>query len=348
MFEAGETSFRRGLRLGLGLVAIAGVAFVLWRAWTVVEALVIATVLSVAIWPWVSRLSQGEGLRLPRPVAVVAILGTTFALIAGLLWLAVTTALPIFDRAATEFPDIAGPIRSLLEPFRSGDVGEGARRVVEDAAAEATGPGGTDAASFLIGSLGGALTFLLVLVFTLFMLIDGDRYAGWMFMLLPRERRADARGLAVRIRDRLSRWVIGWASYGLLAGLAVGLITFALGIPSPWLYGIGALAFALIPGVGTSLVFIPAAFVALGGPPWQLPALAAAAVVYHAADTLFIAPRFLAGALRLPTFVGLVAVLVGVSLFGVWGALIASPLAAAIHETLMEELRPRAATQSAA
>lgn len=228
-------------------------------------------------------------------------------------------------------------------------MGEGARRVVEGAAADASGgAGGTDAASALIGSLGGALTFALVFVFTLFLLIDGDRYAGWMFMLLPRDRRADARSLAGRIRDRLSRWVVGWASYGLVAGLAVGLITFALGVPSPWLYGILGAAFALIPGIGTSLAFIPAAFMTLAGPPWQLPALAVAAVAYHALDAFFIAPRLLAGALRLPTFVGLIAVLVGVSLFGIWGALIASPLAAAVHETLLEELHPRAATPSAA
>lgn len=344
MLDPSDTTFRRGLRFGLGLVAVGVVLFVLWKAWTVVEALIIATVLATALWPWVSRLTRGSGGPLPRPLAVLTMMVVAFGTVAGLVWLAVLGAVPILDRVATEMPGLAGPLRDSLEPFRSGDVTEGARRVVEEATDEADPQTGStiDAAALAVAAAGGATTFLLVLGFTLFLLIEGDRYAGWAFMLLPSERRVSARAFAVAVRDRLASWVIGWIGYAFVSAAAVGTILFALQVPTPWLFAVLAFIFALVPGLGVVLAFLPAAVLAAGGPPWQAIAVIVAAAVYHAVDVMYLAPRLHAGVLQLPTFVGLVAVLVGVALFGVWGGLIASPVAAVIAMSLNEGLRPHA------
>lgn len=343
MLDPTDTSFRRGLRLGVGLVAVGAAVFVLWRAWTVVEALFIAMVLSTALWPWVSRLSRGSGGALPRPVAVAAIFIAAFGTIAGLLWLAVLGAVPILDRVAAEMPGVAGPIRDALEPFRSGDLGEGARQVVEEATNGAPlEEGQTDAAALALAAAGGATTALLVVAFTLFLLIEGDRYAGWAFMILPKERRASARALAVAVRDRLSGWVVGWIGYAFATAFLVGAIMFALQVPTPWLFGVLAFIFALVPGLGVVLAFVPAAVLASGGPPWQTMAVIVAAALYHATDVMYLSPKLHAGVLQLPTFVGVVAVLVGVAIFGIWGGLIAAPVAAVIAMTLNETLRPHA------
>lgn len=340
MFDPGETPSKRGLRLGLGLLAVGAGAFVLWRAWTVVEALIISLVLATALWPWVSRLSRGSGGPLPRPIAVAAIVVAAFGTLAGLIWVAVLGAVPILDRLATEMPGLAGPVRDALEPFRTGDVGEGARRVVEGATDQPQAGGSTDAAAVAVAAAGGATTFLLVFAFTLFMLIEGDRYAGWAFMLLPKERRASARAFAVAVRDRLSSWIIGWIGYAFVSAAAVGTILFALQVPTPWLYAVLAFLFALVPGLAVILAFVPAAILAGGGPPWQMLAVIIAGAIYHAIDAMYIAPRLHAGVLQLPVFVGMVSVLVGVAIFGVWGGLIASPVAAVIAMTLNETLRP--------
>jgi predicted PurR-regulated permease PerM len=215
--------------------------------------------------------------------------------------------------------------------------------VVEEATEE-TPPGEarTDAAALAIAAAGGATTFLLVLAFTLFLLVEGDRYAGWAFMLLPKERRASARAFAVAVRERLSAWIIGWIGYAFVSAGAVGTILFALQVPTPWLFAVLAFLLALVPGLAVILAFVPAAILAGAGPPWQVLAVIVAGAIYHALDAMYIAPRLHAGVLQLPTFVGLVAVLIGVAIFGVWGGLIASPVAAVIAMTLNETLRPHA------
>lgn len=338
-------SFGAGVRLGLGLLAVAAGAILVWRAWGVLQPLLIAAVLATALWPWVSRLASWRAAgrwRLPRPLAVALIYVTTSLAAGALIWVTVASSLPILERITAEFPGPTAELRGYLDAFRSGDLGSGARRVVEEAASDGARQAEPDPlapGSVAVGLLGGLFTLGLVLIFTFFLLLEGDHFVGWAFQLLPRERRAEARGLALRIRDRMSNWILGWLVYGGVSGVVVTVAMVALGIPDPWLYGIGALVLALLPGLGPFLVTVPAFVVALGLASWQAPAVAAFGLAYYLADVAVLAPRLMGHSVRVPTFVALVALFVGIALMGLWGALIATPIAAAIHQVLGERVR---------
>lgn len=176
-----------------------------------------------------------------------------------------------------------------------------------------------------------------MLLFTFLLLVSGDRIASWLFMILPRDRRADARALSGRIRDRLGRWILGWLAYGAVNGAIVFAVMAALGVPAPWTFAIVALVLALLPGLGPVLVYAPAVAISLDTG-WRVGALAAAALAQHALDVVVLAPRVLAAELRLPPIVTLVAVMVATAIFGFWGALVAVPVVVAVQQVLRERV----------
>jgi len=193
-----------------------------------------------------------------------------------------------------------------------------------------------DVLGLALGLFGGIASTGLILIFTFFLLLEGHQFAQWVILLAPRERRPRVRALGLSIRDRVSRWVLATAIYSTISGLIVTAGTTLLGLPMPWLYGVGALVLALIPGLGPAISVIPAVFVAFTISPWRGVATAAFGIVLYIFDATFMAPKIFGNMLRLPMFVVFLAILLGSELLGVWGAILALPIATAIQMIVQE------------
>ncbi|MHB1133862.1 MAG: AI-2E family transporter [Chloroflexota bacterium] len=356
LFQDG--SFQAGLRVSLAVLFVIAALFLVQTAWFVFQALIIAIVLSASLWPWVSRLGGRawgpRNWRPPRFLTTSLIYLSSFALLGALVWITLVSALPELDRALASYPTQTAFLQEYLQPFRAGDLAGGAARVAEDVAREATQPqngnGQAGAASpgpaplainagaLLVGLFGGVVTLVLVLIFTFFLLLDGDRFAQWALFLLPRERRPRARLVGLAIRDRVSRWILAEALYVSASGVLVFAGAFLLQLPSPWLYGVLGALCAFLPGIGPAISLIPAFVVALSLEAWQPVGVALFGLLVQALDNTVLVPRVFGQAMRLPALAVLLAVLLGTALMGAWGALIATPVAVAVEVLVREEL----------
>ena len=193
-----------------------------------------------------------------------------------------------------------------------------------------------DPGGLLLSLLGGILNTALVLIFAFFLLLEGNRFAQWGIVLVPGPSRPRMRALGLRIRDRASQWVLATVIYSSLAAAILTAGLFVIGLPNPWLFGILGAMMALIPGLGVGLVAIPAALVALSLSTWQVIAVVIFGLTLHVVDATVLAPKVFGNRLRLPTFVVFVAILLGSELLGLWGAIIALPLAAGIDLVLRD------------
>jgi predicted PurR-regulated permease PerM len=111
----------------------------------------------------------------------------------------------------------------------------------------------------------------------------------------------------------------------------------ALQLPSPWLYGIVGATLGIFPGLGPWIAYLPAFAVALGLSAWQATAVLGLGLAMYIIDSTALSTRIYGGLLHLPMFVVLLALLIGAALLGVWGAMIAAPVAAGV-QTLLEDL----------
>lgn len=197
-------------------------------------------------------------------------------------------------------------------------------------------------ASFAAGQAGGLLkgiiAFVLKLVITLgvlfFLLRDAEVFAAALRRLLPFGAEQNERLLTLTT-DLVTASVTATLAIAAIQGL-IGGTTFALlGIATPAVWGVVMGSFALIPVVGSTLVWLPAAaWLLLSGSVVKgVTLLLVGALVIGNVDNL-VRPWLMAGSARMNTLVLLVSLMGGVSAFGFIG-IVLGPLVAALLTALV-------------
>lgn len=155
----------------------------------------------------------------------------------------------------------------------------------------------------------------------------GRRNYRWLASHTPLPRRAFTR-FARAFRETGRGILVGGGGTALVQGATATVVFVAIGVPRAWLLGPLCAIAALVPAVGTGLVWVPLAIelAATGDYARAVAVAATGAIVISLLDNLLrpILTRF--GRLRLPALVVLVSMIGGVAAFGPWGALL-GPLA---------------------
>lgn len=196
-------------------------------------------------------------------------------------------------------------------------------------------------ASYLAGRAGGLLkgivSFLFSLVITLavlfFLLRDAVIFSSALRRLLPFGREQNERLLRLTA-DLVSASVTATLAIAGIQGVLGGIAFALLGISAPAVWGIVMAILALLPVVGASIVWAPAAlWLVLSGSVVKGVVLLLIGVVLLGNVDNLVRPWLMAGSARLNTLLLLVSLLGGVSAFGFIG-IVAGPLVAALVTAL--------------
>lgn len=167
----------------------------------------------------------------------------------------------------------------------------------------------------------------------------GARNYRWLARHAPIPRRAFTR-LARAFHETGRGIIIGGGGTALIQGTVATITYVAVGVPRAWLLGPLTAIAALIPAIGTGIVWIPLAIeLALTGDYARAIAITIMGAGVISLIDNFVRPilvRF--GKLELPTIVVLVSMLGGIAAFGAWGALL-GPLAVRMAVEALEILR---------
>jgi len=189
----------------------------------------------------------------------------------------------------------------------------------------------------------GAVIAVLVFGAALYtFLSDGERGYAWLEEHAPIPNQAFAR-LAAAFRETGRGLIVGAGGTALVQGALATAAYLAIGIPRAFILGPLTALCALVPFVGTGLVWIPLAIeLGASGQYWRLGVVVAVGVGVHSLVDNFVRP-FLTryGHLKLPTFVVLVSMLGGIAVFGATGALLGPLVVRLCVESLSIELERR-------
>ncbi len=151
----------------------------------------------------------------------------------------------------------------------------------------------------------------------------GRRAYFWLARHTPIPHRAFTR-FARAFRETGRGILIGGGGTAILQGVTATIAYVAIGVPRAWLLGPLTAIAAIVPAVGTGLVWVPLAIeLAVTGDYTRALAVALVGAVVISIIDNFVRPvlvRF--GHLNLPTLVVLVSMLGGIAAFGAWGALL--------------------------
>jgi predicted PurR-regulated permease PerM len=196
---------------------------------------------------------------------------------------------------------------------------------------------------FLIGSLGSAtvvtvniLFMLFVLLYTMFFfLIDGERLLGKILYYLPLEDK-DERRMLDKFTSVTRATLKGTAVIGVIQGTLAGGAFAVVGIPSAVFWGTVMAVLSFIPGIGSALVWVPAALILAVSGNWGRGLILAiwCAVVVGSVDN-FLRPQLVGKDTQMHELMILFSTLGGIAMFGVLGVII-GPIIAALFVTVWE------------
>jgi predicted PurR-regulated permease PerM len=298
-----------------------------------------AAVLAIFVYPWHERLAANYGNA--RAAALSTLVVTLLIVGPGLV---ILTAFVQESRAALSAVDrdaFAGPfalleqawnrIRGLIPGAQTIDL----RNLIDEAISRTGG--------FLAARVGGLLADIVVLLFQLFVTLfalffflrDADTIMQEVRRSVPFEDLRRERMIR-QIRDLVYASVAAGLVIASLQGLAGGVVFALLGLGAPVFWGVMMGFLALLPFVGTWVVWVPAAIwlMATGQVAKGL-VLAVLGVTIVGSIDNFLRPAILSGRARMNGLLMFISLLGGVSVFGLLG-LVLGPVVTAIVSGLFE------------
>jgi len=330
---------KRRQRVDITFKTLALIVVTLAGCWVAIHLLPVLLVVVVALFlvgtlnPTVEWLEH-RGLRRSWGIAIVfvAVLVTT-----ALLGILTIPALAEQVRALiAREPDIRGRIADVLERHRmTVAMAQSLRDLHYDAVARAAA--GT---AFAISSRAiEIVAYLASSVFlALYVMIDRDRLRGGLFAMLPRSQHVRLSRVLLKLETIVSGYIRGQVLTSALMALFVFALLSVCRISNALPIAVFAGLADVLPYIGAILSIGPAALAA-SPKGWVVVAIVIAVLLgYEEFESRFLVPKIYGRALRLPSSIVLLALLIGGTLMGIVGALLALPVAAAIR-MIIEELR---------
>ena len=300
--------------------------------------MILVSVFSVAVLSPVATAMERR-LRWSRAIcSTVLVLGILVAIAVVVLVLvqAISDAVIGFSN---DLPQILDEVRqSDLGDFING--GSGAVDTLREHASDITSGVGKvsgGVADVGVSAFGAVTLFFSVIFLTLFGLIEEPRVRDWIGGLMYRDKRERYLDVTDRIIHTTSRYMLGNLAISVVCGTVYGLTAEILGLPYPLALALIAGILDLIPTVGATIAGIVIGIVALSVSVEALIVFAIVMVVYQQIENYVLQPTIIGKAAQVSGFTVLTSVLVFGALFGLIGAIIGVPIAAAL-QILVDEL----------
>ena len=198
-----------------------------------------------------------------------------------------------------------------------------------------------DAAGILsdigLGLVNSIFAGVSILILSLFMIGSGRTWLEWVARRQGPGREDWMKNLFDRIGTAVGNYVAGALGQALIAGILAYIVLRILGVPYSGSLAVLIFLLDLVPLVGATLGAIVVGIITVFSDfPGDTIIWAIWSIVYQQVENSVIQPRIQARAVQVHPFVVLTSVLFGSTLFGVLGALLAIPVAAAIQIAIIE------------
>lgn len=301
----------------------------------IIASLLFAVIIASALEPAINWL---KARRIPRIFGVLIIyMGITFGFF-FLIYLVFPLILEDLRSVATLYPTLQN--QALTEINRTGVLSffpllsSDTLKSVFDLPSEYIGKLGNGAFSVLASAFGGLFSFILVVVFSFYLAAQEKGIESFLRMVTPLSRESYIIDLWRRSQQKLGRWFQAQLLLGALVGVFIFFGLTLLGVPHPLLFALLSALFEIIPVVGPILAAVPAVGAAfLVSPLLGISALVLYVVVQQT-ESHVIVPLVMRKAIGLSPLIVVLALLVGAKIGGIFGILLAVPLATIFVELL--------------
>ncbi len=329
--------------------ALAGLAVTIALAWGLYLArnalllVYISALVAIGLAPLAAAIERQPlygRRRLPRWAAILIIY---LCLLAFLVGLGVLVIPPLVMQARELWAELPAMMQRAQQWLMERGLLSGEMSVRE--AIQQSPVGGTDAVGALVaavwGFVGGIFGLIAILILAFYLLVDADNLVRTFVRLFPPAERSRVEDACRRVSGKVSAWLGGQLLLGGIIGSTAAVGLFLMGVPYFYVLALIAGIGELIPIVGPLLAAVPAVAVAFSVSPALALGVAVFFLLQQQVENHVLVPKVMERQVGVSAVAVIVALLLGGTLLGVVGAILAVPTVA-ILQVLFEELVPEA------
>lgn len=333
--SSGATWFLRGLAAALGVAVVVALAWLVIQAIGELVLIGLAFFIAVGLDPAVQWLHRH---RLPRWAAVTVVVVVGLGTVAGFLATAIPVAVSQATQFATALPQYLQSAAGRDSVIGRVDARFHLQQVVEHAL---TGDNGATVLGAGEAVFTGVTSTVIVIALVVYFLADLPRLQRTLYRLVPRSRRPRAVVLGDQIFAKVGGYVLGSLVLATIAGVSTLIWLLIIGVSYAVLLAILVALLDLIPVLGSIIGGVAVTVVVFTVSTPSAIATILFFVAYRLVEDYVLLPRIIGRTVNVPALVTLVAVVLGASLLGPIGAIVAIPVAAAGLLLLREVVIPR-------
>ena len=319
------------------------VAYSLYVIREVLLSLYIAGLLAVGLSPVVRKIERHKLLsgryRVPRWLAILVLYVTFLLAVAFVLSLVIPPLVRQIRELVGNLPQYADRLQAELTRRGLVDANWSWSSLFKDMQM----PGGV-AISGIFGALSGAVGALgkivTVLLLPFYLLLEASALRSWLLQFVQPDNRKRADRIARAVTIKVGAWLNGQLVLGAVIGTTATVGLWLLGVPYFYVLGLIAAVGELIPVVGPILAAIPAILLAFTVSPQTALFVTLFCWGQQFVENNVLVPRIMERQVGVSPVAIIVALLVGSSLLGFIGAILAVPSVAIIQVLVNEFLLP--------
>lgn len=341
---------RSGFTVALGVLLALTLAATVAGISTVLMSIFLGGFLALGLDPAVRALER-RGVRRPIGVAIVAV--AFLVLVVAILLIVVPATVRQLAAVIEAAPETIESVQESawyidlernLGIDLSAVIAEGLQSLTT-LSSFLTISGGVLRAGF--GVIGAVSSFVMVSVLTLYFVASLESIKATAAQLVPAYRRDNFSRLLDEVTSSVGGVVAGGVTLSSINAAVVLVLQLAVGSPAPVVLAIGAFFITLVPMIG-SLVFLVIGGVAtLFVSPTAALVFVIAYFVYIQIEAYVVTPRVMGRAAAVPSVLVIIGAMIGATLLGLLGALVAIPITASILIIVRQVWIPRQNGQTA-
>lgn len=318
------------------IVLAVGICYLVWRIRSIIEDILIASILAFALVGPVDRLCalRVKWLR-PRVHRLLATLAV-FLAFAALVWFAVSMMVSPFEH---EVRSLKMNRAAVIAAAASAKIWYHSLPPMLRAFVERQNPAamiptpGRWISEALMGTMAGIskiVDIILIPVLAFYFVLDGRELRNEFLAVLPKNRRRESISLLRESSLIMRTFIVAQIWLCVIAGVVVFFFLTWFGMPSPLILAMLAGVTRAIPIIGPVISGIPIVILALLQPNGFVLALKVLTFfsIMHLVESKLIMPKFIGHRIHLHAALVIIVLLIGYEFFGLLGMFMAAPVAA--------------------
>ncbi len=327
-----DISWRTILKISIAVA----IFYVLYSVRDIMIWFIFALTISILFNPVINFLQKR---RIPRTIAVILVYVGTFGALSFLLYLIIPLFISEIQMFLKSFPEyfekISPPLKGLgIRAFEDIESFLGAMGTTLEGMAD-------NIFGALFAIFGGVFTTLFVIITAIFLSLEGKSVEKGLLLLFPKKYEAQV----LDVWGRCQKKVAGWFGARLIACLFVGVFSYVLlmltNVKYPFTLAMFAGVFNFIPYIGPLLTGIVLFLIIFPVDPFKSIFVLIVFVIIQQLENSILTPILMKKFVGLPPALVLLSLVVGGSLWGLLGAVLAIPLFGILFEFLREFLQRR-------